>query len=54
MDRGAWWGTVHGVAKSWIFQETEYENTHSLLMSNSLSFDHYIAVVMIFVLISQK
>jgi len=18
MDRGAWWGTVHGVAKSWI------------------------------------
>ena len=54
MDRGAWWGTVHGVAKSWIFQETEYENTHLLLMSNSLSFDHYIAVVMIFVLISQK
>ena len=19
MDRGAWWATVHGVAKSWIF-----------------------------------
>ena len=29
MDRGAWWATVHEVAKSWMQQSTYmYTNTH--------------------------
>ena len=32
MDRGAWWASVHAVAKRRTFQETEHEHMHLLLM----------------------
>ena len=31
MDRGAWWATVHGVAKSWA--RLKALSTHSLTMA---------------------
>ena len=32
MDRGTWWATFHGVAKSW----TQLTNTHKTMASRSL------------------
>ena len=29
MDRGAWWATVHGVAKSHTTEVTEHTHTHT-------------------------
>ena len=29
MDRGIWWATVHGVAKSWTQLSNTHTHTHS-------------------------
>ena len=30
MDRGAWWVTVHGIAKSWIMTENVFKRTEKM------------------------
>ena len=32
IDRGAWWATVHGVAKSWT-QLSNFTHTHKVLLA---------------------
>ena len=36
MDRGAWWATVHGVAKSWT-QLSDFTHTHTYREVKGLS-----------------
>ena len=45
MDRGAWWATVHGVAKSWTQQVTEHarEACLTLLCSQTLHCCYYLS-----------
>ena len=37
MDRGAWWATVHGVAKSWTRLKRLSTHAHSVYMLMLLS-----------------
>ena len=41
MDRGPWWATAHGVAKSWTQLSHQYKHTHThtQCIYESLKFD---------------
>ena len=44
MDRGAWWATVHEVAKSWT-QLSAHMHTQMQITLTSLAFDHCLSVI---------